>query len=258
MNTIITLAILFVLGRRALKMEQESAITEDTMVMDVTSEPLQVESEQSDKQHIAGTPEPESNCTSEINPPLPQASSRARMLERVANSDGHFKHQQIGDPDLSPSEKTKIATDLLDTKPAVFLTRFGKYLETEDLVNFQSLSEDYMIKFHLEEIRKRLNVHKNQTVVRNRRYEAMKRLVAEGEYFGDEELKHRDPLLYEQMVGQHLNDEEISAQVNKSDLRFSTILLRNLDMYQNNDLYKTQVDKEVRQCFCMIMWASCR
>ena len=173
---------------------------------------------------------------------------KTRMLNRLACSDVHFKHQQRGEPDLTHKEKVVIAREILE-KPSIFLARFGKYLEEEDLPCFHSVEDDYIISFHLKEIRERLNVHKNFVVVRNRRFEAMKKLVAEGEYFSDEELKYRDPLLYEQMVGQYLTDEEVTALVNKSDLRFSTILIQNLQMIQNNEIYERQKNQEVGYLF---------
>ena len=48
---------------------------------------------------------------------------------------------------------------------------------------------------------RRLNERTNQTKIRNRRYEAMKELLSKGDYFSDDEMKRRDPLLYDQMVG---------------------------------------------------------
>ena len=39
-------------------------------------------------------------------------------------SQGFFKHQQRGDPDLTKQEKQKIAAQLLDNRPAVFLQRY--------------------------------------------------------------------------------------------------------------------------------------
>lgn len=174
------------------------------------------------------------------------------MLDRIAKSDAFFKHQQRGDPDLAYTEKFKIAKDLLENKTTVFLTRYHRFLEVEDLEYFDEMSSDYVIGFHLNEIKQRLTKFADKTIIRNRRYEAMKVLIEEGEYFGDEELKHRDPLLYEQMVGQYLDDNEINAQVDKSDLRFSSILLKNLDMTQNNALYRSQVEMEVLfSCFLL-------
>ena len=39
-------------------------------------------------------------------------------------SQGFFKHQQRGDPDLTKQEKQNIAAQLLDNRPAVFLQRY--------------------------------------------------------------------------------------------------------------------------------------
>ena len=50
------------------------------------------------------------------------------VLRTAAKSDGFFKHQQVGEADLNEVEKQKIVTDLLNSKPSVFLQRFGKFL----------------------------------------------------------------------------------------------------------------------------------
>lgn len=167
------------------------------------------------------------------------------MLDRLACSNAHFKHQQRGELDLPYEEKLQIARNLLDSNPTVFLARFGKHLIADDLLLFNSLSDDYIIKFHIGEIRKRLNGKNHQTAVKNRRYEAMKRLMAGGEYFGDDEMKQRDPLLYEEMVGQYLTEKEIDDQVDKSDLSLSNVLLKHLQVTENNKLYEVQKERAV-------------
>ncbi len=43
--------------------------------------------------------------------------------------------------------------------------------------------------------------------VKNRRLAAMRRLAAEGEYFSDEAMRQRAPLLYHQHIGQYMPDE---------------------------------------------------
>ena len=170
------------------------------------------------------------------------------LLERIANSDAHFKHQQRGDPDLSHDEKLKIATDLLEQSPSVFLSRFGKYLQSCDLAYFDSLSRDYTIDFYLKEIRKRIDYSKNHVVVRNRRYEAMKKLIEGGDYFSDNEMKSRDPRLYEQMVGQYLSAEEIQQQIQANDLgdgSIAKLLMHHIETIHNNETYARQVEIEV-------------
>jgi len=184
-----------------------------------------------------------SNCDHDIR--------RTEMLERVASSDAHFKHQQINEPDFSHPEKREIAADILVRKPGIFLERFGKHLIADDLMFFEQFSDDFYVEFHRKEVLKRLEGSKElcRSTVRNRRYEAMKRLVTAGDYFSDEEMKHRDPLMYEDMIGQHLSEAEISKMVDKSEASLSGILLKHLRVMQNNDQYAIQKEMEV---FCYI------
>ncbi len=110
-------------------------------------------------------------------------TTKQKLLTRVAHSDGHFKSQQRGEPDLTFQEKFDIAQDVLTKKPATFLSRFGQYLVAEDLSFFDDMRGDYMIDFHMKEILNQLDKRQNKTVVRNRRYEAMQQMMSEGSYF---------------------------------------------------------------------------
>ena len=49
------------------------------------------------------------------------------IIRVVSLSDGFFRHQQIGEADLTTEEKSKISSELLASKPAVFLSRYGKF-----------------------------------------------------------------------------------------------------------------------------------
>ena len=182
---------------------------------------------------------------SEETAKLASDSIRINLLTRVANSDGLFKQQQRDDPDLTFEEKYEIASDILKNKPSMFLTRYGKFLQEEDLQYFIPYGSDYVIDFQVKEVKQMLDNAKNETKIRNRRYEAMKKLMEEGEYFGDEEMKGRDPLLYEEMLGKYLSEDEVKAKVDKSDLRFSTVLLSHIDMIKNNEIMKLQTEMEV-------------
>ena len=130
-----------------------------------------------------------------------------------------------------------------------FLPRFGRFLHSSDLRFFQDTDKNnYEVHFHLKEIQHRC-AH-SEVIVKNRRYAAMKELEAGGDYFSEDEMKRREPLLYEQMIGQFLTEEEQQKQVtdaiDRSDLRFSTILLTHMDDAQRRALYKYQKEKEVR------------
>ena len=77
----------------------------------------------------------------------------------------------------------------------------------------------------------------------------MKRLEAHGEYFSDEEMKRRDPLLYEDMIGQHLTEEDVQAMLavdkGMKDHLLSEVLLQHVQMTENNELYERLKDAEV-------------
>lgn len=46
-----------------------------------------------------------------------------------------------------------------------------------------------------------------KVICKNRRYQAMIELL-KGDYFSNNEMRNREPLLWEQLVGQYLSEEE--------------------------------------------------
>ena len=121
------------------------------------------------------------------------------MIRRLISTDAHFKHQQRGEPDLTPEEKSNIALGILEKSSVLFLERFSKFLTTEDVEFFEDQRQDYGVSFYIAEIKQRCKDTKHN-VVKNRRYQALQELVEQGEYFSEEEMKWRDPLLFDQMV----------------------------------------------------------
>lgn len=210
----------------------------------------------------SGQKEGTSDCEPDISPPEstsmvvdePSASGvdssvdssqKIRMLARVAVSDAHFKHQQRGEPELTLEDKIEIAQSIFDKSKANFLSRFWNYLELEDIEVFKNSMDGYEVDFYVKQIMKSKNKVFQQNRVKNRRYEAMKELISEGEYFSEEEMKYREPYLYEQFVGQYLTQEEIQAKVDKSDLTFSNILLKHIDQLDENVRFSHAQDVEV-------------
>ncbi|XP_068728482.1 coiled-coil domain-containing protein 97-like [Montipora capricornis] len=130
------------------------------------------------------------------------------MLLRVASSDAVVKSQQRGEPDLTAAEKVSILQKILDKSPGSFLMRFGNYLVEDDLGNFEHLIADYEIAFRVKEVEKALDTKKKKVGVRNRRFECLQRLMKNSDYFSEEQMRKRSPLLYEQYIGQYLSEEE--------------------------------------------------
>lgn len=88
---------------------------------------------------------------------------RCDMLDYLCKSkEAHFKSQQIGDPELSDSEKRVIAESVLDRNRGTFLARFGNFLLEKHLDYFNDCSEEerYEVDFYL----KRLHAAHNKSV----------------------------------------------------------------------------------------------
>ncbi|XP_018428270.1 PREDICTED: coiled-coil domain-containing protein 97 [Nanorana parkeri] len=141
----------------------------------------------------------------------------------VIESHVPIRSQQIGEPEFSHEQKMSILLDLYQSKPIIFLERFRKVLKDEHLQCFSQLSGDYTADFYFKEIRKASLKKVNHTRVRNKRYAALQQLISAGEYFSDEEMRLRDPLMYEHYVGQYQSEEEIMSQ-NSRDLSQATSL----------------------------------
>ncbi|KAK0056967.1 coiled-coil domain-containing protein 97 [Biomphalaria pfeifferi] len=172
------------------------------------------------------------------------------MINRLSKTDAHFKHQQRGEPDLTCQEKSAIASEILKKNPALFLERFSQCLTLNDVECFKQFRGDYRIDFYIDEINKRC-ADTSKSVVKNRRYQALKFLMDEGEYFSEDEMKWRDPLLYAQMIGQYESESEVTEkmeqEIDKSDLKFSTILLKHMDNLTNKQHFEMLKEMEEEQ-----------
>uniref|UniRef100_A0A8C8RG12 Coiled-coil domain containing 97 n=1 Tax=Pelusios castaneus TaxID=367368 RepID=A0A8C8RG12_9SAUR len=143
----------------------------------------------------------------------PEADERAllAMLMAVASSHLLVRSQQKDEPDLTAEEKLAILRALYQEKPLVFLERFRRALRVEHLGCFAHLAAHYEVRFYCDEVQRAARAKAGRTRVRNKRYAALQQLIKGGEYFSDEQMRARDPLLYEQYIGQYLNDEELLA-----------------------------------------------
>jgi len=172
---------------------------------------------------------------------------KTQMLRRLAETDAHFKHQQRGEPDLTQEEKEQIANEILKKSPSKFLENYSRYLTLDDITYFADMKDNYMIDFYLKEITARCN-DANKLVVKNRRYQALQKMMEEGEYFSQNEMKWRDPLLFEQMVGQYETQrEKDTREVDMNDLKFSSILFKNMDGIENQELFDKMKENEACQ-----------
>ncbi|KAM8952271.1 coiled-coil domain-containing protein 97 [Pelodytes ibericus] len=145
------------------------------------------------------------------------------MFTVISSGPVPIRSQQKGDPEFSQEQKMAMLLEMYDSKPLVFLERFGKVLREEHLECFKHLSGDYTAEFYFKEIHKASLKKVDHTRIRNKRYAALQKLITAGEYFSDEQMRERDPLMYEHYVGQYRSEEDIMSQ-NSKDLAEATSL----------------------------------
>lgn len=175
------------------------------------------------------------------------------MFAKVVSSGLTIKSQQRDDPELSKEQKFEALRSLLHEKPGAFLMRFGKVLDDKDLVWFDSLSStNFEVEFRVKELRDNLVMSSKarENMVKNRRFEYLKELMDGGSYFSEEEMRNRNPLLYEHYVGQYLSEEErqlIDDGGITSDMTLSGMILKKMELDRRSELLSRQQEMEAGQ-----------
>ncbi|XP_023251600.1 coiled-coil domain-containing protein 97 [Seriola lalandi dorsalis] len=131
------------------------------------------------------------------------------MVEAIAMSGSLVKSQQIGEAELTLQQRKEELLHQYRTRPLVFLERYHACLKPQDLSAFAHVISDPRTHHYSIVIQRRAAACTNRTRVRNQRYAALRALQKEGQYFSEEQMRIREPLLYEQYIGQYLTDEEV-------------------------------------------------
>ncbi|KAG2443090.1 hypothetical protein HYH02_009504 [Chlamydomonas schloesseri] len=101
---------------------------------------------------------------------------------------------------------------LLHKDPAAFLARYGGVLQSQELNHFEPLrSSDFEVDHWLRHFAAQnmaaaelaADPRRLPAQVKNRRLAAMRRLQGEGDYFSEDAMRHRAPLLYHQHIGRY-------------------------------------------------------
>ncbi|KAM4717715.1 coiled-coil domain-containing protein 97 isoform 1-T1 [Anableps anableps] len=141
--------------------------------------------------------------------PSTEPSCVGAMIESVAMSGSPVKSQQIGEAELTFGERRDELLHQYRSRPLVFLERYHSHLKPEHLPAFAHVSSDPRAQHYSQLVQTRAAGCTNRTRVKNQRYAALRVLQKEGEYFSEEQMRMREPLLYEQYIGQFLTDEEV-------------------------------------------------
>ncbi|XP_060531888.1 coiled-coil domain-containing protein 97 [Cylas formicarius] len=167
----------------------------------------------------------------------------------VANEEVVFKSQQRGEAEPSESEKTDIALRCYENSKLNFLIKFGKHLDRNQLSHFDRFTAESEPNWEetgivLAELTKK---NSRQLEVKNRRYKALQQMIKENAYFSEIEMMKRNPLLYEQLVGQYLTADEKRERdkyVMEKGVTFVKILMEGIERDNAEHWMKLQQQKE--------------
>ena len=146
-----------------------------------------------------------------------------------------FKSEKQDTGPLNINDKYNIAKTLFARSPGLFLEHFYRYLTYEThAIHFESLgSDDFMVLHYLQKL-KNLG---NKVVLKNRRFKKLNQLLSEGKYFSHEQMKTRQPLLYERYIGTVISDKSQEEKLGRCYDSFSGFLMNNL-LYREDRLRK--------------------
>lgn len=131
------------------------------------------------------------------------------MVKAIALTGNLVKSQQLEEAELTLDQRRQELLQQFNSRPLVFLERYHNCLKPEHLAAFAHVSSDPRTQHYSKVIQRRAAECPNKTRVKNHRYAALRALQKDGEYFSDEQMRRREPLLYEQYIGQYLTDEEV-------------------------------------------------
>ncbi|XP_075974117.1 coiled-coil domain-containing protein 97 [Anticarsia gemmatalis] len=161
-----------------------------------------------------------------------------------------FKNAHVDESEVRTSEKIRMALDFYKRSPTEFLQQYGKYLAPYHIDYFDKLQSSPVIEHGFRECvegLKRFHSDKSRHKrIRNRRYNALQKLKTETDYFSEKEMMYRKPLLYEQLVGQYLSDEEIRDRdkVDNENLTFLSMILETVDRNDMREMKNEQMLEE--------------
>ncbi|KAI9335882.1 coiled-coil domain-containing protein-domain-containing protein [Pilaira anomala] len=177
-----------------------------------------------------------------------------------------FKTLRLGEEELAPEEKIAQMQKTLREDPALFLSKWGRYLSQPILTLFQTIENNYEVDFYLDSLLykeeeeesentptvrdKRPSKSALYTLAQNRRYEFLKRHLKNSDYFSDESIRLRDPILYDQFIGQHIPDAE-KEEPFADDVTLVNRILSNIDkkfvddhLHQQKIIDEEQLEEE--------------
>jgi hypothetical protein len=164
----------------------------------------------------------------------------------ITNKKAIIKLQQRNDVELSDEEKLKILKELFDNNLNVFLEKYWPHFNTNEylkLIQPKTSKENELFNYYLNKINEPLN--KKKSKIKNRRYEALQRLIKQGDYFSDESMKSREPLLYSNMI-EKFNTQIVDLEPTASQVGvLSSFLMRTLENMNHTERVNRLKENEI-------------
>ncbi|XP_071689385.1 uncharacterized protein [Rutidosis leptorrhynchoides] len=151
------------------------------------------------------------------------------ITERLSQlEDLYFPRAQQSSAVL-PSQRKSILQDLYSRDVPVFLERYGSLLTLEELKEFDILSDDYEINWHLNHLRSLINptsedLKSRSAKVKNRRRAYMDKLTHDGKFFSEDAMRDREPYLHHEFVGKF--QDQSGRRMSRPGEKWSETLLR--------------------------------
>lgn len=193
--------------------------------------------------------------TVENEPETKQLTKRESELDLILtylahNSSICFKSQQKWEKDLTVEEKFQIGLELFKNNKLQFLIKFGTHLRCSQLQYFRKVTE-YEPNFQdidivLNNLLGASQENSKSVIIKNRRYQAMVKMIQETSYFSEIEMMKRNPLLYNQLIGQYLTSDEVKERDKyEKDSSFVKILMEGIE--RDNAEKVRQEEEEVEK-----------
>lgn len=158
-----------------------------------------------------------------------------------------FKNAHLDEAEIRTHDKIRMAKQLYAQSPIDFLGQFGKFLAPYHIGYFE---DKFPNNRHYNNCINELKVYHSETSrhkrVRNRRYKALQQLQNESDYFSEKQMMLRNPLLYEQLIGQYLTDEEIGERdgIDHDNLTLLSMILDTVDRNHMREVKNQQMLQE--------------
>ncbi|GAN07004.1 coiled-coil domain-containing protein 97-like [Mucor ambiguus] len=191
-------------------------------------------------------------------------TSEAKVMEFVTRNIDNipFKTLRHGEVELPQAEQLIQIQATLHKDPALFLSKWGRYLSQNSLRLFQGIQGNYEVDFYLDSLlyqqeegpsspqqlqQRASQPHKKsamQLLAQNRRYKYLQQELRDSDYYSDESIQLREPILYDQFIGQYIPARE-RVQPFDNDMTLVNRIFSNMDRkFVDDHLYEQKIRDE--------------